>query len=618
MEWGLIILALFGCSHATQNQIIGSNIVENILESEALEVETSLAAREAYSEDNIGKTVGPYIIEESKEVYRGNIQHEKDGERYQIIITGEAYYNHQSEFLFYSQCYIKLFDSDLKELQSISLRSDKLRSIEFMDINEDGYIDMILDIWGGEHEKYETFIWGTYSRNYVYYSSEYLVQPEKDGETYAISIMAEPYWVDSIKSYRSNYKFKLVDSEANELQFLSLDEYDVVGDITFEDVNFDGYSDIVLYIGGTVNEAHALYIWNPSKRNFTKVIYEGFEMLAWYEIREGHIENFVRGGTPDESTKEILVWDGDVLRKEKTVGEDNESQEDGKAAFTEERELYYRYIENELIPKYGLASLDPVQGFLSNEDGSAWFQPGGIVSAYIDDLDHDGKAELLLFYFKEKESSKGKGQIYSTFNLYAAVFELKNGTPYQLDETKLHAYNGREISIASNHWIKTNLFISSVIVNGNQYIMIEFLESAAVFAELGYSNYWGIELVDDQIKFAFSFSQDEDPRTDVDTKFMEYRFEKGSLFSERQGDLTDGFKLMLNNFFDSLGIVATYEADNKSILEANRDRKKILSYQFDGKYPEDMAGTIDESVVYIFTLLASDHTNLRNEIKNLD
>ena len=89
--------------------------------------------------------------------------------------------------------------------------------------------------------------------------------------------------------------------------------------IDFQDVNMDGYIDIVTNIGGTVNEMHELYTWNADSEEFVKVIFEGFEMLSFFEVRDGYIENFVRGSSPETSFKEILIWKGNTLVKESEI-----------------------------------------------------------------------------------------------------------------------------------------------------------------------------------------------------------------------------------------------------------------------------------------------------------
>ncbi len=87
-------------------------------------------------------------------------------------------------------------------------------------------------------------------------------------------------------------------------------------DVVFEDMNFDGYVDIVTYNGGTMNALNIIFLWNEEKGVFEKAEYDGFSNLSFYEVEDGYIKNFIRGGSPDESYTEKLVWKGNKLTKE--------------------------------------------------------------------------------------------------------------------------------------------------------------------------------------------------------------------------------------------------------------------------------------------------------------
>ncbi len=108
---------------------------------------------------------------------------------------------------------------------------------------------------------------------------------------------------------------KVYDADENEVlltnDLILTGKYDVV----FEDMNFDGYVDIVTYNGGTMNVLNIIFLWNEETGVFEKALYEGFDMLSFYEIEDGYINNFIRGGTPEESYMEKLVWEGNKLIK---------------------------------------------------------------------------------------------------------------------------------------------------------------------------------------------------------------------------------------------------------------------------------------------------------------
>ena len=137
--------------------------------------------------------------------------------------------------------------------------------------------------------------------------AKYEFRPAQDDKLYYVTVT---YWADEPLPSR----MQIFDAEGKKLQTVNLGSIPT-RDLIFEDVNFDEHIDIVVNTGGTVNETQDLYLWDPASRTVVKAIYEGFEMLAWYSVKDGYIENFIRGGTPDESNMEKLVWDGNVLEK---------------------------------------------------------------------------------------------------------------------------------------------------------------------------------------------------------------------------------------------------------------------------------------------------------------
>lgn len=125
---------------------------------------------------------------------------------------------------------------------------------------------------------------------------------ENGGTSYVLSIAHDADYT---------YTIRLLDSKSNELQSLKLGS--CPEGVTFEDVNFDGHTDIVANTGGTENEAHDLYVWDITSKKYVKVIYKGFEVLSFFELHDGTIRNFIRGTTPNDSVLQTLLWDGNTL-----------------------------------------------------------------------------------------------------------------------------------------------------------------------------------------------------------------------------------------------------------------------------------------------------------------
>ena len=144
-------------------------------------------------------------------------------------------------------------------------------------------------------------------------NNEYAILHEKDGSSYKIDVMRDEQY---------NYTIKLFNENGTALQTVELGW--CPGGMELLDVNMDGYTDIAVNTGGTVNETHDLYIWDSVSDNFVKVIYEGFDMLVWFTVHEGYIENFIRRDNPKESINEKLIWKGNTLVKESQDGCDLE------------------------------------------------------------------------------------------------------------------------------------------------------------------------------------------------------------------------------------------------------------------------------------------------------
>ncbi|WP_179239284.1 hypothetical protein [Sedimentibacter hydroxybenzoicus] len=64
--------------------------------------------------------------------------------------------------------------------------------------------------------------------------------------------------------------------------------------------------------GGTLNGTHELYIWDVSSLNILKVIFEGFDMLSYFEVHESYIMNWVKD-TPLSGVIQKLIWNGNTL-----------------------------------------------------------------------------------------------------------------------------------------------------------------------------------------------------------------------------------------------------------------------------------------------------------------
>lgn len=137
------------------------------------------------------------------------------------------------------------------------------------------------------------------------FSNTYVINFDKDNTVYIFTIE---------KDNQYNNILRLFNKKFEEIQSLYLGS--IVIQLDFEDVNLDGYIDIVVNTGGTINETHDLYTWDVTSQKFKKVIFNGFEMLSYFEVYNGYIKNWIRGDM--ETTFQKLIWNENTLVLEST------------------------------------------------------------------------------------------------------------------------------------------------------------------------------------------------------------------------------------------------------------------------------------------------------------
>lgn len=138
-----------------------------------------------------------------------------------------------------------------------------------------------------------------------------------------------------------------------------------------------------------------------------------------------------------------------------------------------EEQIYYEYLNKVLIPQYGLADLqqegtmtmdhDKPDSRMSKEN--EWFEPKGIVSAYIDDLDLDGQKELFVIYW-EKQAVKGE---------YGDFYELA-GAIYEAEEDRAVYKDKMKLSTSEYDWERHresvgNFCVAAMEAEGRKYLL---------------------------------------------------------------------------------------------------------------------------------------------------
>lgn len=100
--------------------------------------------------------------------------------------------------------------------------------------------------------------------------------------------------------------------------------------------------------------------------------------------------------------------------------------------------IYYSYIENELVPKYGLASLNQFE-IDQNENNGMPNTSFGIVSADIDDYDNDNSKELIVLALEPSEQEK----FYCDINLH--LYSIEDDKVKYTDSEYLYGYQMYDI-----------------------------------------------------------------------------------------------------------------------------------------------------------------------------
>lgn len=299
-----------------------------------------------------------------------------------------------------------------------------------------------------------------------------------------------------------------------------------------------------------------------------------------------------------------------------------------------ESEIYYQYIQDILVPQYGIASLNAEVIF--HKTFRNWLQPEGIVSAYINDLDLDGVSELLLLYIKDMGEGEETGTEGSrVYWLYANVYTMRNDVPTKIDETPIiinDEVSGRENKILfyTNTHIEETLYISTITLDGSRYVIFESDYYGHTFSDGTCRNYWALKLEDGKLKHAFSFIQtgggsdafeytgfEYEYRQEISSELLYSRYEeynggaKGTYddfhtaaksFFERHGLSIDTSKGFTANTIDSLN------GFGNSILNDNSLDDRILSYCIRCR-SEDR-----DNEKYTYALESIDHTDLRSHV----
>lgn len=196
--------------------------------------------------------------------------------------------------------------------------------------------------------------------------------------------------------------------------------------------------------------------------------------LAEEEAQPYSVETEASGsGVAESASVETKASSSEMTEAETEEETDMETEGLEEQDKTEE-EIYYEYLNQVLIPEYGLANLHQ-EGTMTmdysnpasrSSQENQWFEPKGIVSAYIDDLDLDGEKELFVIYW-EKEAAEGA---------YGGFYEM-TGAIYEVQENQAVCKDKMRLSTSEYDWEKNresmgNFCVAMMEAEGRKYLLV--------------------------------------------------------------------------------------------------------------------------------------------------
>lgn len=250
--------------------------------------------------------------------------------------------------------------------------------------------------------------------------------------------------------------------------------------------------------------------------------------------------------------------------------------------------IYESLLRDELIPKYGLASNEPIKGIMNNYD-VAWLNPEGIVAAYQQDLDNDGTDDLLVYAFQTKASENVGGVEYE---LNMMVYTISDGKAIltdskvaNIDGLDAEAYNPN-VCIYQNQSSDVTISVSDVVVGEHHYLVHEIIDSQSTFADGIYMEYWATELKNGSLETAFAYKQQG--AGSAGFEYWAYEFENGKskegvLYAAQfeESKYGEDFDAAIVAYFGEHGIKANASNRRDSILTDQNDMQAILRVRND-------------------------------------
>lgn len=263
--------------------------------------------------------------------------------------------------------------------------------------------------------------------------------------------------------------------------------------------------------------------------------------------------------------------------------------------------LFKEYIEEKLIPSYGLAKVSQ-QGIMYEWD-DAWLEPEGILSTQIYDLDNDGYEELLMLRIMDKNTN-------SLYRLNMSVYEVKNGKVVLSDSTTMDdriTWKGASI-------FDKNVHISIVCAEGNNYIFCEANSETSAFVDGIDNDYWTMIYEDEKLQYAFAFVQTGGDTIDFEYSGWVYEdnkvVKKEVLWRDWENDASE-YGEAISGWFQQYGIdikenmKSWWGFTGETLLSDSNNQIKIFDYVI------QCVGGDSEAGYYKFKATLTDYTKIR-------
>lgn len=262
-------------------------------------------------------------------------------------------------------------------------------------------------------------------------------------------------------------------------------------------------------------------------------------------------------------------------------------------------DLYNTYMEETLIPEYGIADLSGFNSTIFMVDYSYGYdidrqiELGGIASAYVDDMNNDGVKDMIVIRYETVEEP-----VYETedlakyYRMKIAAYTVENNEVKLLDEIYGGAHQGTDYdaetmsvaSIGALDYADTRMYVDAITNGENKYILLDCEFFNWVFADGIYQYKTIYQLDGDKLVAAYAFEQ-SGPGSAGMGYYGYIGEERTLLYDESVSDgeepgIYDTYEEAFDSYFADINISVDRNAEGRSIVKDESLVANILSYEW--------------------------------------